>query len=68
MKDALLPRDMLTTAEAAHFLHVHTNTLRRLSDKGLLDVYRIGPRADRRFRRSEVIRFLAEHYRNNEEK
>lgn len=34
----------LTVTEAAEFLHVHTNTLRRWSDVGLLLSYRIGSR------------------------
>jgi excisionase family DNA binding protein len=50
---------MLTPREAAELLHVHTNTLRRWSDKGTIVAYRITPRGDHRFKREEVARFLA---------
>ena len=51
---------MLTTSEVAHQLHVHINTVRRWSDRGLIRAYRITPRGDRRFKREEIVRFLAE--------
>jgi len=46
--------DLVTVREACRLLHVHGNTLRRWSDKGLLNAYRIGMRGDRRFRREEI--------------
>ena len=52
--------NMLTIREVAHLLHVHPNTLRRWSDKGIIRAYRITPRGDRRFRRQDIARFLAE--------
>ena len=52
--------DMLTVSEVARLLHVHTNTLRRWSDKGRIIAYRINPRGDRRFKREEIARLLAE--------
>lgn len=52
--------DMLTVREVARLLHVHPNTLRRWSNNGRLKSYRINPRGDRRFRREEIARFLAE--------
>ena len=54
--------DLMTIQEAARFIGAHTNTLRRWSDRGLLKAYRIGPRADRRFRRDDVVRFLIQQY------
>ena len=51
---------MLTVREVARFLHVHPNTLRRWSNKGRIRAYRITPRGDRRFKREEIVRFLAE--------
>ena len=51
---------MLTTTEVARLLHVHPNTLRRWSDSGIIKVYRLGPRADRRFREEDITRFLAQ--------
>ena len=49
---------LLTTAEAAALLHVHPNTVRHWSNRGILETYRIGPRGDRRFRRRDVDNFL----------
>jgi excisionase family DNA binding protein len=51
---------MLTVREVAQLLHIHTNTVRRWSDRGVLKAYRITQRGDRRFRREDVARFLAE--------
>jgi len=56
---------MMTTAEAAQLLHVHTNTARRWSDKGVVKSYRIGPRRDRRFIPEDIIRLLDELHKNN---
>ena len=39
---------MLTTTEVADLLHVHPNTVRQWSNNGLLRVFRLGPRGDRR--------------------
>jgi excisionase family DNA binding protein len=52
--------DMLTVREVARLLHVHPNTLRRWSNNGRIRAYRITPRGDRRFKREEIDRFLAE--------
>jgi excisionase family DNA binding protein len=52
--------DMLTVREVARLLHVHPNTLRRWSNNGRIKAYRITPRGDRRFKREEIARFLAE--------
>jgi excisionase family DNA binding protein len=49
---------LLTTSEAAELLNVHVNTLRRWSDRGVLEVFRLGSRGDRRFRRGDVDRLL----------
>jgi len=51
---------MLTVREVARLLHIHSNTVRRWSDRGILRVYRITHRGDRRFRREDIARFLAE--------
>lgn len=50
---------MLTVSEVAYFLNVHINTVRRWSNQGILKVYRIGSRGDRRFRREDITRFLS---------
>jgi len=52
------PDTLLTTTEGAEPLNVHANTVRRWSDKGLLETYRIGSRDDRRFRRRDVSKLL----------
>jgi excisionase family DNA binding protein len=52
--------EMLTVQEVARLLHVHPNTLRRWNNKGRIRAYRINPRGDRRFKREEITRFLAE--------
>ncbi|MFO7995913.1 MAG: helix-turn-helix domain-containing protein [Dehalococcoidia bacterium] len=52
--------DMLTIREVARLLHIHPNTLRRWSNAGRISAYRINSRGDRRFKREEVARFLAE--------
>ena len=49
---------MLTTAEVAHLLHVHPNTVRHWANNELLHAYRLGTRGDRRFKREEVDDFL----------
>ncbi len=51
--------NMLTVQEVARLLHIHPNTLRRWSNQGLIRAYRITPRGDRRFRRQEILDFLA---------
>ena len=62
MKVETARSDMLTTSEAAHFLSAHVNTVRRWSDQGLLNAYRIGPRGDRRYPREDIKRFLIEQF------
>ncbi|MBA7649077.1 hypothetical protein ES703_56871 [subsurface metagenome] len=52
------PDALLTTAQVAEHLNVHVNTVRRWSNKGILETYRIGSRGDRRFRRQDVDKLL----------
>lgn len=56
---------MLSTREVAKLLNVHTNTVRRWSNCGMLKVCRIGPRRDRRFKYEDVISFLELNYPSN---
>ena len=51
---------MLTVREVARLLHIHSNTARRWADRGIIRAYRISRRGDRRFRREDVVHFLAE--------
>ena len=46
--------NMLTVQEVARLLHIHPNTLRRWSNRGLIKAYRITPRGDRRFQREDA--------------
>jgi excisionase family DNA binding protein len=55
---------MLKVPEVAHLLHVHSNTVRRWADQGLINAYRINRRGDRRFRREDVVDFLAKQNKN----
>ncbi len=56
---------MMTSGEAAQFLNVHINTVRRWGDLGIIEPYRIGPRGDRRFLREQVIDLLHGLRKNN---
>lgn len=49
---------LLSTSQAAEFLGVHVNTVRRWSDTGILQAYRIGYRHDRKFRQADLDEFL----------
>ena len=51
---------MLTVREVARLLHIHSNTVRRWADQGIIRAYRITRRGDRRFRREDIAHFLAE--------
>jgi excisionase family DNA binding protein len=54
-------KTILTASELAHILNVHINTVRRWSNRGILKVYRIGPRGDRRFSKEDIESFLAQN-------
>ncbi|HEX2142142.1 MAG TPA: GAF domain-containing protein [Candidatus Limnocylindria bacterium] len=54
------PDALLGVAQAASLLGVHPNTLRAWTDAGRLTAYRINARGDRRYRRGDVERLLAE--------
>ncbi|HUV52772.1 MAG TPA: helix-turn-helix domain-containing protein [Dehalococcoidia bacterium] len=56
--------NMLTVREVSEILHVHTNTLRRWSDLGILKAYRIGPRGDRRFKQEDIDTLLLHETKN----
>lgn len=57
-KPELQSKGLLTPGETASLLGIHTNTLRRWSDNGVIRAYRIGQRRDRRFQREDVDAFL----------
>jgi diguanylate cyclase (GGDEF)-like protein/excisionase family DNA binding protein len=49
----------LSVTKAARLLGVHPNTVRAWSDAGRLRYYRINPRGDRRYRLTDLQRFMA---------
>lgn len=51
---------LLTVREVARLLNIHTNTVRRWGDQGILRAYRITHRGDRRFKREDIDHFLNE--------
>ena len=57
----LSSEDMLTVNDVARILNVHPNSVRRWSNQGLIKVYRVGRRGDRRFRRADLAMFLESH-------
>ncbi len=48
----------LTPSQAAKLLNIHVNTLRRWTNKGILESYRVGRRGDRRFTQRDIERFI----------
>jgi excisionase family DNA binding protein len=48
----------LTTEEAAEFLRVHVETMRRWARTGLIPAAKLGNRGGFRFRREDLDRFL----------
>jgi excisionase family DNA binding protein len=53
-----LADNMMTVTEVSRILHVHPNTLRRWSDKGVIRSVCITPRGDRRFTYQDIDQFL----------
>ncbi len=56
-----IKQEFLTVSEVADLLNIHPNTVRRWAQQGLLKAWRIGPRRDRRFQRTDVLNLLSEH-------
>jgi len=52
--------NLMTTSEVARMLHIHINTARRWSNRGVLRSCRVGPRRDRRFRREDILGMLTD--------
>lgn len=50
--------ELLTLREAAQILKVHPNTLRLWDKKGLLVAIRIGEKRTRRYRQSDLEKFV----------
>jgi transposase len=48
----------MSIAGVAAILGVHTNTIRRWSDEGLIPCFRLGPRQDRKFEPQSVMEMM----------
>ena len=48
----------LTIRQACELLQVHPNTLRSWDKKGILKAHRIGVRGIRRYKRTDLIKFM----------
>lgn len=59
-EDTSMNGPLVTVKEACRILHVHSNTLRRWSNQGLIRAYRLGPRRERRFELADVLALLSE--------
>ncbi len=53
---------LLSTGQAANLINVHVNTVRRWSNEGILQAYRVGPRGDRRIRQQEIENLLQKRF------
>jgi excisionase family DNA binding protein len=56
-----------TITEAARFLNIHPNTLRRWNKDGRIQAYQVSTRGDLRFKREDLNRFLNEHCTDNQQ-
>jgi len=52
--------ELLRVQGVAQMLGVHENTIRTWSNKGILRCVRVGPRKDRRYRRIDVLKLVAQ--------
>ena len=50
---------MLSISDVAWLFGIHSNTVRRWADRGIIRACRSNSRGDRRFRRRDVARLLA---------
>ena len=57
--------ELLSLTEGARLLHVHRNTLRNWTNRGLIRAYRLGNRGDRRFALTDLLSFLSSHPRSD---
>jgi len=61
MRQANISSPMLTASDVARLLSLHINTVRRWTDKGIINAYRIGSRGDRRYLQEHINSFIAKH-------
>jgi excisionase family DNA binding protein len=68
MSDKEKPKEYLRVSEASKLLGVHANTLRNWDTQNILKPVRIGPRKERRYRRTDIIKFMNnQQVENNQE-
>lgn len=58
-KNQELP-ELIKLKQASKLLNVHPNTLRQWDEKGILKAIRFGTRRDRRYRKEDVKKLLAQ--------
>ncbi|MBI2607437.1 MAG: MerR family transcriptional regulator [Candidatus Doudnabacteria bacterium] len=51
-------QELLTIREVTNLLNVHANTLRNWEKEGLIEVVRLGPRGDRRYKLQTIQKLL----------
>jgi excisionase family DNA binding protein len=64
MKDDLKTSELLTIEQVAKILNLSKETLRRWDRSGKLTAIRIGSRGDRRYRKIDIIDFVADENTN----
>lgn len=50
--------ELITLQEASALLKCHPNTLRQWDKKGILKALRFGDRKDRRYKKSDIMKFI----------
>lgn len=53
--------EILTLRETAKVLNCHPNTLRNWDNQGVLKAIRMGRRKDRRYRKSDILKFIGQN-------
>ncbi len=61
MSQPQIDSPMLTASDVAHLLSLHVNTVRRWTDEGIFNGYRIGSRGDWVYPQEDIIGFLVGH-------
>ncbi|MDP2709401.1 MAG: helix-turn-helix domain-containing protein [bacterium] len=51
--------DILTLQQACKALNCHPNTLRGWDNRGILKAVRFGSRRDRRYKKTDIIKFIS---------
>lgn len=60
----MITKDLLTTTETAKFLHVHANTVRNWTEKGILTRVKIGRKV--LYKKSELKELLTSNTSSDE--